>query len=65
VNTRNVAPSCLPLLQKLDLSVTQDIFKSVKGHRTGGQFRHRHPELRNLLNSNWGVGQRVIPQQPS
>jgi hypothetical protein len=50
----------LPLLQKLDLSVTQDVFKSVKGHRTGGQFRIDIQNFGNLLNSNWGVGQRVI-----
>ena len=50
----------LPLLHKLDLSVTQDVFKNVKGHRNAGQFRIDIQNFGNLLNSNWGVGQRVI-----
>ena len=50
----------LPLLHKLDLSVTQDIFKNIKGKRNAGQFRIDIQNFGNLLNSNWGVGQRVI-----
>jgi hypothetical protein len=50
----------LPLLQKLDLSVTQDLFKSVKGHRNAGSIRIDIQNFGNMLNSNWGVGQRVI-----
>ena len=29
----------LPLLHKLDLSLTQDVFKNIKGRRNAGQFR--------------------------
>ena len=50
----------LPLLQKLDLSLTQDIFKDIKGKRNAGQFRIDIQNAGNLLNSDWGVGQRVI-----
>ena len=50
----------LPLLHKLDLSITQDVFKNIKGKRNAGQFRIDIQNFGNLLNSNWGVGQRVI-----
>jgi hypothetical protein len=50
----------LPLLHKLDLSVTQDVFKNIKGHRNAGQFRIDIQNFGNMLNSDWGVGQRVI-----
>ena len=49
-----------PLLHKLDLSVTQDVFKNIKGKRNAGQFRIDIQNFGNMLNSNWGVGQRVI-----
>jgi hypothetical protein len=50
----------LPLLHKVDLSVTQDVFKNIKGHRNAGQFRIDIQNFGNMLNSDWGVGQRVI-----
>ena len=50
----------LPLLHKLDLSVTQDVFKSIKGHRNAGQIRIDIQNFGNMLNSNWGVGQRLV-----
>ena len=50
----------LPLLHKMDLSVTQDVFKNVKGRRNAGQFRIDIQNFGNMLNSNWGVGQRLI-----
>ena len=50
----------LPLLQKLDMSLTQNVFKNVKGRRNAGQFRIDIQNFGNLLNSDWGVGQRVI-----
>ena len=48
------------MLHKLDLSVTQDVFKDIKGKRNAGQFRIDIQNFGNLLNSDWGVGQRVI-----
>ena len=50
----------LPLLHKMDLSVTQDVFKNIKGKRNAGQFRIDIQNFGNLLNSDWGVGQRII-----
>jgi hypothetical protein len=50
----------LPLLHKMDLSLTQDVFKDIKGKRNAGQFRIDFQNFGNLLNSDWGVGQRVI-----
>jgi hypothetical protein len=50
----------LPFLKRADLSITQDIFKNIRGHRNSGQFRIDINNFGNLLNSNWGVGQRVI-----
>jgi hypothetical protein len=50
----------LPLLHKLDFGVTQDVFKNIKGKRNAGQFRIDIQNAGNLINSDWGVGQRVI-----
>ena len=50
----------LPFLHRLDLSLTQDVFKNIKGRRNAGQFRIDIQNFGNLLNSDWGVGQRVI-----
>ena len=50
----------LPLLHKMDLSLTQDVFKDIKGKRNAGQFRIDIQNFGNMLNSDWGVGQRVI-----
>jgi hypothetical protein len=53
----------LPLLHKMDLSLTQDVFKNIKGHRNAGQFRIDIQNFGNMLNSNWGAGQRLIRNQ--
>jgi hypothetical protein len=50
----------LPLLHKLDFSVTQDVFANIKGRRNAGQFRIDIQNAGNLINSDWGVAQRVI-----
>ena len=50
----------LPLLHRMDLSLTQDVFKDIKGRKNAGQFRIDINNFGNLLNSDWGVGQRVI-----
>ncbi len=50
----------LPLLHKLDLSLTQNVFKNIKGRRNAGQFRIDIQNAGNLINSDWGTGQRVI-----
>ncbi len=50
----------LPLLTRADLSLTQDVFRDIKGRRNAGQFRIDITNVGNLLNSDWGTGQRVI-----
>jgi len=40
------------------LSVSQDIFKAIAG-RNSLQFRVESQTSANLLNSDWGVGQRL------
>jgi hypothetical protein len=50
----------LPFLHRLDLSFTQDVFKNIKGKKNAGQFRIDIQNAGNLINSDWGVGQRVI-----
>ena len=53
----------LPFVRRADLSVVQDVFKNIWGKRNGGQFRIDIQNFGNLLNSDWGVGQRVIQNQ--
>jgi hypothetical protein len=50
-----------PIVKRLDLSVMQDVFHSIGGHRHSGQIRLDVNNFGNLLNHNWGVGQ--IPIQ--
>ena len=50
----------LPLVHRMDLGVTQDVFSNISGKRNAGQFRIDIQNAGNLLNSDWGVGQRVI-----
>ena len=50
----------LPVVQRTDLSVSQDLFHTVKGRRHSGQLRLDITNVGNLLNSNWGVGQRLV-----
>jgi len=53
----------LPLVNRTDLSISQDIFKSISGHRHAGTIRLDITNFGNLLNHNWGVGQRIINNQ--
>ena len=46
----------LPMVNRLDLSVTQDVFKSVSGRRHAGQIRLDITNFGNLLNQ-MGRGQ--------
>jgi hypothetical protein len=50
----------LPMLKRMDLSVMQDIFHNIGGKRNAGQIRLDITNFGNLLNSNWGVGQRLV-----
>jgi hypothetical protein len=54
----------LPLVKRLDLSVAQDIFGDFAGARHAGQFRIDITNFGNMLNSDWGVGQRLVSNSP-
>ena len=54
----------LPFVHRMDLSVAQDIFTNIRGHRHSLQVRADVLNFGNLLNSNWGVGQRLVNRQP-
>ena len=51
------------MVNRVDLSVSQDIFHSLGGHRHSGQIRLDITNFGNLLNHNWGVGQRLVNSQ--
>ncbi|MBA3948663.1 MAG: TonB-dependent receptor, partial [Acidobacteria bacterium] len=54
----------LPMATTLDVSLAQDIFRSLSGRRHAVQFRVDAVNFGNLLNRDWGVGQRLINTQP-
>ena len=43
----------------MDLSISQDVFARLGGQRNTGQFRLDFINFGNLLNSDWGVSQRL------
>jgi hypothetical protein len=49
-----------PLVKRMDMSITQDVFRNIGGKRNAGQFRIDFTNFGNLLNSNWGVSQRLV-----
>jgi hypothetical protein len=50
----------LPVVNRVDLSLAQDVFHSIAGHRHSGQLRLDITNFGNLLDHNWGVGQRLV-----
>ena len=48
------------MVNRIDLSLTQDVFGKIGGHRHSGQVRLDITNFGNLLNKNWGVGQRLV-----
>ncbi len=54
----------LPVVHRLDFSAQQDFFVSIKGRRHTFQVRADIINFGNLLNKDWGVGQRLINTQP-
>ena len=53
----------LPMLHRLDLSVTQDFFLKIKGKKQSFQLRADILNFTNLLNNDWGVSKRVTNTQ--
>ena len=56
--------STVPMLHRLDLSITQDFVVRIKGRKNSFQFRADILNFTNLLNKNWGVRQQFITQNP-
>jgi carboxypeptidase family protein len=54
----------LPFIKRMDVSLQQDIFRSMAGRRHAFQFRVDVLNFGNLLNKNWGVAQRLVNAQP-
>lgn len=54
----------LPLVNRLDLTISQNIYANIFGRRNTFQVRLDIDNFGNLLNSDWGVGQRLINAQP-
>ncbi|MBE8723389.1 TonB-dependent receptor [Flavobacterium hungaricum] len=54
---RNAA--ILPMLHRLDLSVTQDIYIKIKGKKNSFQVRADILNFTNMINKDWGVTQRA------
>lgn len=50
----------MPLFQRADLSITQDVFKDIRGQRNALQVRADILNVGNLLNSDWGVSERPV-----
>jgi outer membrane receptor protein involved in Fe transport len=54
----------LPLVKRVDFTVAQDLFTSLKGRRHAFQFRVDFINFGNLLSDNWGVAQRLVSNSP-
>ena len=50
----------LPMVNRIDLSIMQDVIFTVAGHKNSGQVRLDITNFGNLLNNNWGVSQRLV-----
>jgi hypothetical protein len=53
----------LPVFNRVDFSVMQNLFADLGGRRHSGQIRLDILNFGNLLNSDWGVGDRLIRNQ--
>jgi len=54
----------MPMVWRLDFVVAQDLFRDMGGRRHALQLRADFLNFGNLLNSDWGVGQRLISNSP-
>jgi hypothetical protein len=53
----------LPIVNRIDLSVSQDVFHGASGRRHAGQIRLDITNFGNLLNEKWGAGSRLVNTQ--
>jgi len=54
----------MPMVTRADLSISQDVPFNIVGTRNRIQVRMDIANLTNLINNEWGVGQRVVTNQP-
>jgi hypothetical protein len=54
----------LPMVYRADVSIAQEVFTDVGGKRNRLQVRLDILNFGNLLNKNWGGGQRLVNTQP-
>ena len=54
----------LPRVTRADFSLSQEVFGSVSGNRNSLQLRLDFLNVGNLINKNWGIGQRMVENQP-
>ncbi len=54
----------LPMVFRADFSITQDLFANLFEKRNTLQLRLDVMNFTNLLNKNWGVGQRLVTTSP-
>ena len=53
-----------PQALRADVSITQDVFRALGGKRNSLQVRLDVLNAGNLINKNWGLGQRLVTNQP-
>jgi hypothetical protein len=53
-----------PLVKRMDLTLSQDLFHNLAGARHGFTLRFDVLNFGNLLSKNWGVGQRMVSNSP-
>ncbi|HSV88815.1 MAG TPA: hypothetical protein VLH61_09245, partial [Bacteroidales bacterium] len=54
----------LPMVTRADLSISQDIAANIGGTRNRLQVRVDIANITNMINNEWGIGQRVVTNQP-
>jgi hypothetical protein len=52
------------MVYRADLSIAQELFRDIRGRRNSIQLRADILNVGNLLNPEWGVGQRFVNPQP-
>ncbi|HUR91814.1 MAG TPA: carboxypeptidase regulatory-like domain-containing protein [Gemmatimonadaceae bacterium] len=54
----------LPRVTRADFSLSQEVFGNIAGQRNALSLRLDFLNVGNLINKNWGLGQRIITTQP-
>jgi hypothetical protein len=54
----------LPMVYRGDLQIAQDLFRNMGNNKHSLQLRLDILNVGNLINKNWGVGQRLVNNQP-